>query len=253
MRKISYIVLAFMMLIGLSGCHVTINDLTTSSSVIDYDDADKYETIHERISVDQVDSLDVNWVNGHVYILYSDVETIEVHENINNKQVEGVYYVDDRTLHIQPCPAGKVQGEAIDKDITIEIPQDFVIDAIDLSGVTNDVNVEHVCVNELEVENVSGTINIYEADVNAAKIETVSGNCYMVGSDIKKLEADSVSGKIDMKLETEVPVCVEFETVSGSKAIGINYTQVDDTDACEEGSRIMKVNTVSADLEVSLR
>jgi DUF4097 and DUF4098 domain-containing protein YvlB len=187
-----------------------------------YDNSDTYTAGSFSYDEDSIDSVEINWISGNVYIDESVMSPLEIREE-SEKELSDEdklrYKIEDRKLVIQFCESGVDTGGK-KKDLYVKLP--ILLDNVELNLVS------------ANTEMVSSAADI---DINA-----VSGESYVYVDQCERLDINSVSGDAHVVLDSSLGSKVEFETVSGK------YTG--DEKSLDKMCNI-KCNTVSGDLEVS--
>ncbi len=205
-----------------------------------YDNDKEYKVGAVELPSDSVTSISADWINGNVFVLAYDGDTVKVeeasHDDIEEKY-ELRWRVKDNILYIKPCKSTNswnLANKIPPKDLFVYIPKtsatamnkisvNTASACISITGITaNDIDtttasgdtwIEKCGAVEIDVENVSGYVNLTETNAETIDAETVSGNVEIMGT-VKELSADSVSGTVFLCTD-EAPQTAEISTVSG--------------------------------------
>lgn len=185
-----------------------------------------------EFKTDDINSIDIEWIDGNVYIEYYDGETVYAEENGGNNPNSMCYKIENGTLKIQEYVEQNwvVFKSFSSKDLTLKIPQTFKADEIEISVVSANVYASELNTKELEFETVSGNGD-FEFAVAPNKIDTES-----VSGDVKVTLPEDVSG-----------YKVSRESVSGS----FSARDFDNSERYGDGSVIIKSSSVSGNLTLN--
>lgn len=239
------VVLAGLLVLGING---RINWWSGSfpfsfGSSFSYMNANKYDAGPGQVDADNINALEINWLDGEVAVQTYEGDSVRFTETADKslKKEEQLRYYNDRgTLKIQYKKAGRTffsfGGRSLNKKLVVEIPESLAEKLRELSvdTVSGDVKISGVHAEDIELDSTSGdlilmqcsavdcsadsTSGIFEADdfvvENELEVSTTSGDFKMKGS-VAKLEFDTVSG--DLNLDSErCPEKVVTDSVSGS-------------------------------------
>ena len=198
----------------------------------------KYNSEYTEISTsaefatDDINSIDIEWIDGNVNIEYYDGETIYAEESGGNNSYPMYYKIENGTLKIEEHLENnwKIFSNIPNKDLTLKIPQTFKADEIEISVVSANVYASELNTKELEFETVSGNGD-FEFAVAPNKIDT-----------------ESVSGDVKITLPEDVlGYKVSRESVSGS----FSARDFDNSERYGDGSVIIKSSSVSGNLTLN--
>lgn len=188
-----------------------------------YDDSNFYYALSDvGQQFDNIDDLDIDWVDGSIEILLSDkykyVTVFEkTNKNISLKHKCHVYQ-DNNKLNIRYCKSAISIPKSYKKVLTIYIPLNFMFDNVSLEFVSSSLSIDGLNANSLDIENVSGKVNIMKIDVLNVSYKGVSGSLFLsTTNDALNISIDQVSGNSIISLNENHPgFTLDFETISGS-------------------------------------
>lgn len=203
-----------------------------------YLDSEKY-TVGGGSVVDDVDSLEINWVDGKINVEAYDGDTVEISEtSVKDSDDELRYYCNNGKLIIQYRVSGVSFGvtKSLKKELTVKIPasaaaglNELKIDSssadisvsgmsftkqLELDNVSGSIRLSNVKAAKTDIDNVSGRIKAEYFVTDSLSVDTISGDAEFKG-EIGKIESDSVSG--ELKVESAImPISADCESVSGN-------------------------------------
>ena len=185
-----------------------------------------------EFATDDINSIDIEWIDGNVNIEYYDGETVYAEEIGGNNPNPMCYKIENGTLKIQEyIEQNWVLFKSFSsKDLTLKIPQTFKADEIEITVVSANVYASELNTGEFDFETVSGNGN-FEFAVAPNKIDT-----------------ESVSGDVKITLPADVSgYSVSKETVSGS----FSARDFDNAESYGDGAVIIKSSSVSGNLTLT--
>lgn len=193
-------------MIMLSGCVIHTGG---GLSTIKYDNADSYAIGSGRTS-DSIRNLEIDWISGNVEISYGKEDEIILEETSKDEITDELtmrWLVEDGTLHIKFCKAGKINVNNCDKTLKVTLPKNLKLE-------------------EAEIETVSADAKASELNVKDVNFESVSGSVEAGLYGVRSIDADSVSGDIEI-IAPEGPEYVDIETTSGSVRMNLKNSAGD--------------------------
>ncbi len=181
------------------------------------------------------------------------------------------WLVEDGTLHIKFCKAGKINVNNCDKTLKLTLPKGLKLREAEIETVSADVKASELYVKDVDFETVSGSVEakLYgvrsvdadsvsgDIDITApdgpknADIETTSGSVQM---NLKKSAGDceisTVSGKVTLFLPKTGNFTINYDTTSGDFDSDIEMAQKGSKYVAGKGSDIFTVDTTSGDLRI---
>ncbi len=190
-------------------------------AIVTTDADDSYLSGNVELSMDDIESIDIEWIDGNVDIEYYDGDKIIVTEDNANEKEQLCYKIEKRTLSIVEYKNNVKKGISSlkTKDLSVKLPADFVAD-------------------ELSIEVVSATVNADDLNAKSVDIETVSGTANLsFAVQPKSIDAESVSGDVNLNMPKDITgYTVDKESVSGrfrandfdnKNQYGDGYTSID--------------------------
>lgn len=206
----------------------------------------------------EVDSQDVtdvkiNWTAGQVNVIAYEGDQIEMEETSDTdleQDYEMRYQLENGILRIQFAKS-KVSFtglfKSLNKELTLRIPEDFMLENIDIETTSADVLLQELSAKSMSVNTVSGEIQGDNFVTDEMDGETVSGQIVWTGGTASIVDLESVSGKIKVSFPA-MPDNISIETVSGSILLGlpendgfkVEYDKVSGDFDCEFNVKINK-------------
>ena len=257
-------------MIMMSGCIVHIGGGT---STIKYDNADSY-TIGSGRTSDSIRNLEIDWISGNVDISYGKGDEIIFEETSEDEITDELtmrWLVEDGTLHIKFCKAGRIRINDLDKTLKLTLPKNLKLEEAEFETVSADITASELHVKDVNFETVSGSVEarLYGArsidadsvsgdvDITApegpknAEIETTSGRVQL---NLKKsaddCEISTVSGKVTLFLPKKGNFTISYDTTSGDFDSDIEMTQKGSKYVVGKGSDRFDIDTTSGDLRI---
>lgn len=286
MKKIISLILALLCASMLTGCNFGINFVNRYGN---YADASKYSVGSFTYAAEDVDAVEINWVNGEIEIVQSELAELSVTENGETLDSEEQmhYYIRNGKLIIHYCESGHF-GEinSAKKKLRVEIPVDVDVDIdnvsadisigemrvgdfeltnvsgdvsfagitadwdIDIEIVSGKIDVKSVCARTFSVNGVSGNINAAKIDADEIDIEIVSGKTELVLARACEVDISGVSGNVKITLPEGIGAEVELDSASGNLHSDRDYTKKGDTYFFGGGEAKIDVETVSGELYI---
>ena len=213
-------VLFLILILGLTGHFHGIN--LGFGSGYTYADAGKYKAGAGQIDADQVNELDINWIDGSVKVQVYDGDTVQFKERASkrlkkNKQLH--YYNKNGRLMIQYQKSQRSLfsfGNSGNKELIVRIPEKTAraMGYVSVDTVSGDTWMKGIHAEKINLDTVSGDIDIEKCSAFNLDMDSTSGDLTGRGLDIEdRLETDTTSGSVEIEGNFEA---IEVDTVSGS-------------------------------------
>ena len=257
-------------MVMLSGCVIHTGG---GLSTIKYDNADSYNAGSGHTS-DSIRNLEIDWISGKVDISYGKEDEIVFEETSKDEITDELtmrWLVEDGTLHIKFCKAGKINVNNCDKTLKLTLPKKLVLQKAEFETVSADVKASELNVKDVNFESVSGSI---EAGLYGARsIDVVSGGIEIIAPEgpenvdiettsgsvqlnLKKsaddCEISTVSGKVTLLLPEKGNFTISYDTTSGDFESDIEMTQKGNKYVAGKGSDRFDIDTTSGDLRIKI-
>ncbi len=212
-RKLSFLGIVLTVILAFAG-------FTACNSGMHYENADKY-TAGGATLTQNVKNLDIIWTSGDLEIKHGDVDGVVFSETAAvplNERTSLYYWLDGETLRIRYAQSvqGIHMGNYPSKALVVTLPQECVLQSLDLDVVSTDVQLTEVRVADIEVDNVSGSVNATMSEFTKdLEMEAISGDITLKGSVAESLEVESTSGNIRIELKATPKTC-DIDNVSGN-------------------------------------
>lgn len=184
---------------------------------VKYSNADKYVTNYTTLKLNNVKSIEVNWLFGDINIKSgNNIDIIEEAVMKNDETIsddyKAHYYLDDDKLIIQFAKNGqRIKEKDFEaKNITLTIPYSV---NIDIDSIAANVNGESSKFKSADIDTVSGNVILKEFDVETIDINSTSGTISCTMCDYKDVTVKTVSGQVYLQYFT--PNKVDVKTTSG--------------------------------------
>ena len=140
-----------------------------------YVDGDKYTAGAPEVG-ENITAIDIGWYGGEICVEYAAVETITVSETADKELEEDTkqhHWIDGETLHIQYCLSGLMfsYGTPIEKTLTLLIPQEMVLQKLEIESLSANISITDLSVNDVEIDNHMGKTQASFISVNEVEIE----------------------------------------------------------------------------------
>jgi lia operon protein LiaG len=237
-----------------------------------YVEGDKY-----HVPVDEIDSIEVEWISGRINIEPYDGEEIVFSEKAFRELRSDerlVYEVRNDTLYIKTLEKKGVaffSNDGISKDLTVNIPAELAekLDDLQVSSVSGDIKINDLKSGRFFVETTSGKIEMcgfvsdevgitstsglvnLDGKCDDIKIATVSGNINVLAdSRPQKITMVTVSGDVELNIPENDGFDVSFDTVSGSFSCDFPIVMNRDGGTYKDGGASITLETVSGNLRI---
>jgi len=194
---------------------------------------------------DHIDSIDIQWASGMVFVQSWDSSDIQIREYANyelNERSKLYSNVEDGELTIryrEGTGLGTVKG---DKWLSVLVP-DGILEELEIETTSAGVQLISLEQGEADVSTTSGDVQIMDCYFRKADVETVSGDVYVtvlhadeadlsttsgdISGDVDcgDVEASTASGDINLQT-TECMERIQLDTVSGDVWLGVNNASV---------------------------
>lgn len=232
MKKIISIVLVTVMAaalaVSLSACGI--------SNV--YEHADRYSVGNAKLT-DRIDSLDLNWEDGRVDIVYHDSPEILLSETGSSSLSDEIrlhWWVDGTTLRIHFAASGQVITGRLNKALTVTLPSGLEFSSLKLDVTGGDVQIRKTVADYADLQTTSGSITA-DLNVKNADIGSTSGDLSVTVSAQDRVKLHTTSGKISGTVQAK-----EILTHSTSGKVSLKQ---------QETSEKIEMDTTSGDIELN--
>lgn len=202
-----------------------------SASSNNYSNADQYTAGSTEFDGTQVDTLDINWIDGSVSVTRYDGDTVTITESSEKELTEAQTvhtWLDGSTLHIQYCKSGELlTGKNLEKSLEIQLPKDLELKKVGVEAASTDTVVEDISAKEFDVDIASGTTKLQHCSGDSFSIDSESGDTIVeqVGESIE-ITVNAASGKVSVTADTVISTNVG--TASGAVCLNLKDTKTVD-------------------------
>ena len=246
---------------GLGGLFENLPDIIeegVKTSSYNYDDAGRYTAGNAEISPDGIKEISIDWISNNITVEYYDGDKIAFSEPTQDNDNKKLHYrVDGDELKIKFCKSGASASNLYNKELTLFLPQNFVLNELDIEGVSADTTINGISANSVNISTVSGNTKA-TGTFNEIDLNGVSGNYNLILNNTpKEVETETVSGDCTITVPKNISgFTVNCSTVSGEvnttefKVLSITKKHGNGTYTYGNGSTEINVNSVSGDFEI---
>ena len=187
-----------------------------------YDDS-AYKVGEGSIAAPNVESIDLNWIDGNVSVVICQDAYISITENApadltDKTRVHWSVSEDGKSLSIKYRASSSFFGTNKDKekDLILRIPEKLLgqLKNLNINAVSSNVNVSNIIVDNIDIKTASGNVNLELPEGSAFTLThktkrggtptidfpvTQEGNTYQSGTDGIKINVTTNSGKVAIK------------------------------------------------------
>ena len=187
-----------------------------------YDDS-AYKVGEGSIAAPNVESIDLDWIDGNVKVVLCQDAYISITESApaelsENTRVHWCVSEDGKTLSIKYRASSSFFGANKDKnkDLILRIPEKLIgqINTLSINAVSSNVTVSDIIIDNIEVQTSSGNVNLELPESTTFILThqtkrggtptidfpvTQEGNTYVCGTDGIKINVTTNSGKVAIK------------------------------------------------------
>lgn len=221
--SITAAVLFLILILGMTGHFHWVN--LGVNSGYSYRESGKYQAGPGKLSGDQVNELDINWIDGSVKVQVYEGDTIQFYEKSPKKLKESEqlhYYNKSGRLIIQYQKSRRNLfsfGGSLKKELFVKIPEKTAerMRYVGVGTVSGDMYLSGIHADRINLDCVSGDIEVEDCTASNLDMDSTSGNFTGRGLDVtEKLNTDTTSGSV--KAEGSI-AAVDSDTVSGDVEI----------------------------------
>ena len=184
-----------------------------------YDDS-AYKVGEGSIAAPDVESIDLDWIDGNIHIVVCQDAYISITESApadltDKTRVHWSVSEDGKSLSIKYRASSSFFGTSKDKekDLILRIPEKLLgqIKALNINAVSSNVTVSDIIIENINVQTASGNVNVELPEGTAFTLThenkrggtptidfpvTQEGNTYVCGTDGIKINVTTNSGKV---------------------------------------------------------
>lgn len=222
-----------------AACGVALTGCTNNGNYT-YAHADDYSVGAASFDTSTVRSLDIDWINGDVELVYvyADVERISIAENVTRGNITDDftmrYLVENGTLKVKYAKSGRWNFGMLIKTLTVTLPYDIefgevevdtasanvvadklVCSKADIDTASGSIKLKNVSVTDFDADTASGNVDV-ELSAKNVDINTASGNVSVILSNAaNSIDVDTASGRVTVTMAA-APDKIDIDTASGS-------------------------------------
>lgn len=261
-------------LIAVILCGILLAGLGIGGLYWELDGDGDYITGGGSIDMSQIENLQIEWVSGNVDVtLLPATESKITFSETNSEETPLVYEIKGKTLIIRFCKQslkvnfGSYSGP--EKDLKIEIPENWSCRSLDIEAVSANVSVHLSEADDVEIENVSGKTDLNITKSGSVSVETVSGEVMFTGrchefdcnsvsgdcevrliGDAKDIALESISGDLTVSLSKEYGFTASIDSVSGNIYSDFSTTVSGGKHTYGDGATRIDAETVSGNIYI---
>lgn len=175
-----------------------------------YDDSEY--TVGGVVVTSPVNSIEIEWASGSVFVTASDEEVISVTESGAHTEDDRLRWrIDDGKLIIRERAPG-LFTQTLRKTLEVRIPKTLLVD-LSLDVASAEVEISGLSFGELDMDSASGGLKGDLLSADTISFDSSSGDCVLTNCAANSFEMDSVSGecRLDGSFET-----IDIDTTSGN-------------------------------------
>ncbi|MBQ7364169.1 MAG: DUF4097 family beta strand repeat protein [Clostridia bacterium] len=208
------------------GSSISGNDLFFGSfSFLLYTD-DSYKIGDVSLEDEQINTVNIEWVDGTVKILYWDEDYVRISESASEliKEKDQMRYrVSGDTLNVIYYAPGVFRfGVDPTKTLVVQLPRNTELNLLNISGVNAKLNVTDLTAVQARLSTVSGNVELNNCHFQDLDVESISGTVTLSGT-VGSVSMESVSGSLHLSLNT-VPDEINLEGISANLRLALPQT-----------------------------
>lgn len=149
---------------------------------------------------DRVEKLDINWLDGAVYVEYYDGNGIRLSETCGSslsKDLQLHWYLDGKTLRVQYAASGVRITPNLNKQLTVLIPNDLYLDDAEIAVASAQVEADGLNARNIKVDSASGRVALRQlGKTEEIKVNTASGDAAVAVENAGMLKVNTASGTV---------------------------------------------------------
>lgn len=228
------------------------------------------------VDAGEIWEIEVDWVSGAIQILPADVKEITFTESkVSDAKYAMVLTQKDGKLSIEFCAGHTFSGfgswNVPDKDLLIQVPQDWVCDSLELDTASTTLEVTGLTIREVEVDSASGECVFTNCTVDEFDLDTASGNvrftgtlnsmdCDAASASVyailenvpQKINMDIMSGYLDITLPEDAGFTLTMDTMTNSFTSDFTTTSRNGSHVCGDGKCRITVDGMSGDVVIRM-
>ena len=164
---------------------------------------------------EDIDTLQIDWVAGNVYLTPADQEEITVTEDRRGSGDPMVIRQSGSELIVEFSEKkfiGSLSTKG--KDLHITFPADWFCEKLEINVVSARAQAQGLTSETVNASTVSGSVSFENCTADEMKLDSVSGNLTFSGA-VKELRLGGVSARTDVTV-SNVPHEIRADSVSGS-------------------------------------
>lgn len=178
-------------------------------------DSGEHITGAGSVPASEIDTIQIEWAAGSIYIQTADTDTITFSEEGNASENQRmVYSHNNGKLRIQhqesTVQLGFVSTSA--KDLTITVPEDWKCSKLDIDSASTDARLENLVIDAVDLDSASNAFDFRNCQIGTLSVDGASNSIDLDGT-LNKLDCDGMSATLTLVL-TNVPVAIDLDGMS---------------------------------------
>lgn len=170
--------------------------------------------------------MDISYGKGDE-IIFEETSKDEITDELTMR-----WLVEDGTLHIKFCKAGRIRINDLDKTLKLTLPKNLKLEEAEFETVSADITASELHVKDVNFESVSGRVQL--------NLKKSADDC----------EISTVSGKVTLFLPKKGNFTISYDTTSGDFHSDIEMNQKGSKFVAGKGSDRFDIDTTSGDLRI---
>ena len=188
-----------------------------------YDHAERYTAGDAAVS-EPVRSLEIDWIDGSVTVLYgegAEVILAETSENQLEQRDLLRWWLDGDTLRVRYAEDGHHTDDQLNKHLTVTLPRDTVPADLSVTTRSASVQVEGITMEKGHWTTASGRVTA-AFDAEEAEITTASGGVRLTVGHAGKVDVTTASGSVSV--DAGAFDALDVNTASGAITLAVKQT-----------------------------
>ncbi|MDR1619342.1 MAG: DUF4097 domain-containing protein [Clostridiales bacterium] len=167
-----------------------------------YPNAAAYQSGVGSVDADEINDIDVNWMDGDITVVTADTDMItfsETSDRALSDKMKMRHYIENGKLYIRFCEAGLRNWPfGFNKHLTLTVPKGSAYDVMQIESVSGAVAVDGVQAENFDLTTVSGRTALTNMRCEQMNINTVSGGFEARDITADTLDFEGVSGGVEI-------------------------------------------------------
>lgn len=216
--SVTILVLLSILVAGLSLRAYRVHRITSSGAVDTMAPISSETGSTVTVSPSGLREIEIDWAAGSVRIQPADVTDIEISETkVSDDKYAMRCKQSGSKLTIEYCEESLMYGihinDSLEKDLTVLVPRDFALDALEVDAASAVLEVRDLTIREVDLDTASGECLFENCALEKLDLDTASGDLRITGT-LNQLDCDAASASVYAVLEN-VPTRIKMNSMSG--------------------------------------